>query len=144
MTGKVKTLIVDDSRAILSMMEGMLREYGVGDITKAANGLLAVEQFESAVTSGSPFSLVFLDIVMPVMDGQDALKRMRSIEREAGLTGADRAAIIMATSLSSTSDMVDAIIDGDCTDYLIKPFEPEDLLGMLRKYGFLDQEQGEG
>lgn len=134
-----KTLIVDDSKAILSMMKNMLTEYGIKDITKAINGQVAVEEFEAALQSGTPFSLVFLDIVMPVMDGQEALKKMRAIESQAGITGDGKATIIMATSLNSTSDMMDAIIEGDCSDYLIKPFDPEDLLGMLVKYDFVDR-----
>lgn len=133
-----KTMVVDDSKAILYMMKGMLEDYGLQNVTTAGNGLLAVEQFEAATLGGSPFSLVFLDIVMPVMNGQEALKRMRSIEMEAGVKDADKAVIIMATSLHSTTDMIDAMIEGDCSDYLIKPFDPEDLLGMLVKYGYVD------
>ncbi len=121
------------------MMKNMLTEYGIKDITKAINGQVAVEEFEAALQSGTPFSLVFLDIVMPVMDGQEALKKMRAIESQAGITGDGKATIIMATSLNSTSDMMDAIIEGDCSDYLIKPFDPEDLLGMLVKYDFVDR-----
>jgi two-component system chemotaxis response regulator CheY len=134
----LKTLIVDDSRAVLSMMEGMLNYYGIETVDKAANGQLAVEQFQEALSTGAPYNLVFLDIVMPVMDGQTALRQMRAAEAAAGVTGEKRATIIMATSLSSTTDMVDALIDGDCTDYLIKPFEVDDVLGMLIKHGLVD------
>ena len=133
-----KTLIVDDSVAILEMMDNMLRELGVSDITRAEDGLAAVERFHEALSSGAPYTLVLLDIVMPVLDGQEALKRMRAMEREAGVAHGERAAIIMATSLHSPDDMVQAIIDGDCTDYLVKSFEENDLRGMLLKYGFLE------
>ena len=120
------------------MMNGMLDDFGFHKVTEAEDGLVAVEHFETAARSGEPFELVFLDIVMPVMDGQEALKRMRAIEKEAGVSGDDKATIIMATSLHSTNDMIDAIIDGQCDDYIVKPFEPEDLLGLLEKYGFVD------
>jgi len=138
MKRQAKTLIVDDSKAVLSMMEGMLKYYGIDGIDKAANGQVAVDQFQQALSAGTPYSLVFLDIVMPVMDGQTALRQMRAIEAAAGVTGEQRATIIMATSLSSTTDMVDALIEGDCTDYLIKPFEVDDVLGMLTKHGYVD------
>jgi two-component system, chemotaxis family, chemotaxis protein CheY len=134
---RAKTLIVDDSKAILAMMDGMLKSHGINDVTKAVNGLRGVEQFEAALLMGSPFSLVFLDIVMPVMDGQEALKRMRAMEADAGVMSDERAIIIMATSLHSTNDMINALIEGDCSDYLIKPFDAEDLRGMLIKYGFV-------
>ena len=137
MIRKRKTLIVDDSTSVLSMMEGILNEYGIKDITQAEDGLQAMEHFERALLSGAPFSLIFLDIVMPVLDGQETLARMRAIEKKAGITGDDRAIIIMATSLHSTEDMIRALIDGDCTDYLVKPFEAEDVHTMLVKYAFL-------
>ena len=109
----------------------------IKDITQAEDGLQAMEHFERALLSGAPFSLIFLDIVMPVLDGQETLARMRAIEKKAGITGDDRAIIIMATSLHSTEDMIRALIDGDCTDYLVKPFEAEDVHTMLVKYAFL-------
>jgi two-component system, chemotaxis family, chemotaxis protein CheY len=137
MIRKTKTLIVDDSAAVLSMMEGMLNEYGIVEITQAEDGLQAMEQFERALLSGTPYSLVFLDIVMPVLDGQATLTRMRALEKQAGIKDEDRSVIIMATSLHSTDDMIKAIIDGDCTDYLVKPFEGEDLRNVLIKYAFL-------
>ena len=139
MKNEPKTLIVDDSKAILSMMGSILTSYGIKDITTAGNGLLALKSFDQALQAKAPFALVFLDIVMPVMDGQVALKRMRAMEQEAGITGCDKAVIIMATSLNSTTDMVNAVIEGDCTDYLVKPFEAEDLRGMLIKYVYLDK-----
>jgi two-component system, chemotaxis family, chemotaxis protein CheY len=129
-----KTLIVDDSEPILFLMEAMLAQQGIRDVTAAGNGLKALEHFEVALRSGNPYSLVFLDIVMPVMNGQEALKRMRDMEKEAGLTGHDRSTIIMATSLHSTKDMADALIEGDCSDYIVKPFSVNELRGMLIKH----------
>ena len=137
MEREVKTLTVDDSMPILAIMGCMLNQYGIKDVTKAGNGLLAVEHFEAALQSGNPYSLVLLDIVMPVMDGQEALRRMRAKEKEAGITGDDRSVIIMATSRTSTNDMMEALIEGDCTDYLAKPFQFEDLRGMLAKYNLI-------
>ncbi|BCS52345.1 hypothetical protein GSbR_15960 [Geobacter sp. SVR] len=74
---------------------------------------------------------------MPEMDGQEALKRIRALEREAGIAGNGKATIIMASSLHSTEDMVQALIEGDCSDYLVKPFGDDELRGMLIRYGFV-------
>ena len=133
-----KTLLVDDSALILEMMETALNDFGVSDVTKAENGLQGLKIFADGLQSGAPFSLVFLDIEMPVMDGQEALKGMRALEKEAGLTGDDRATIIMATSLNSPADMMTALIDGDCTDYFVKTFDVAEIDGLLAKYGFKD------
>ncbi|HXE98380.1 MAG TPA: response regulator [Dongiaceae bacterium] len=133
---EAKTLIVDDSKAVLRIMENALRDIGILDITKAGDGLQATKLFREALQGGTPFSLVFLDVVMPEMDGQEALKLMRAMEKDAGISGNDKATIIMATSLHSPSDMMDALVGGDCSDYLVKPFDTGDLRALLVKYGF--------
>lgn len=136
MNRETKTLIVDDSPTALQMMGHMLNKCGLADITEAKDGMLALKRFERELLVGTRYSLVFLDIVMPVLDGQETLKLMRAMEADAGVKAEDRAVIIMATSLSSTGDMMEALIDGDCSDYLVKPFGAEDLRGMLIKHDF--------
>ncbi len=132
-----KTLVVDDDAMIAETVEVMLNIQGVKDVTTAGNGLQGLNRFKEALQAGTPFSLVFLDIVMPEMDGQAALKRMRALESEAGITGDARSVIIMTTSLGSPEDMLEALIEGDCTDYMVKPLDEGNLRGMLGKYGFL-------
>ncbi|HEY4743217.1 MAG TPA: response regulator [Desulfuromonadaceae bacterium] len=131
-----KFLVVDDDAMIAETLEIMLSIQGITDVTKAENGLQAVSCFEKALRGGAPFSLVLLDIIMPEMDGQAALKRIRALESEAGITGDARSVIIMTTSLGSPGDMIEALIEGDCTDYMVKPLTEGDLHGMLVKYGF--------
>lgn len=132
-----KFLVVDDDAMIAETLEVMLSIQGITDVTKAGDGLQAVSCFADALREGQPFALVFLDIVMPEMDGQAALKRMRALEAEAGITGDARSVIIMTTSLGSPEDMIEALIDGDCTDYMVKPLDEGNLHAMLRKYGFV-------
>ena len=134
MRRETKTLIVDDSLSFLRVMEKMLLYLGIPDVTKADNGRRALELFECALLRGAPYSLVFLDIVMPGIDGQETLERMRAMEKEAGITGGEKSVIIMATSLHSPGDMMNAMFAGDCTDYLVKPFNIEDLGALLNKY----------
>lgn len=131
-----KALIVDDSRIALQMTGCVLNKHGIEDVTQAEDGLQALEHFLRELLNGTPYSLVFLDIVMPFLDGQETLRRMRAMERDAGIAVEDRAVIIMATALHAVDDMVDALIGGDCTDYLVKPFAAEDLRGMLGRYDF--------
>jgi two-component system chemotaxis response regulator CheY len=131
---EIKALIVDDSKSVLLMMERMLKKMGISDSTKAGDGLQAAKLFEEALEEGEPYSLVFLDIVMPVMNGQEALKLIRTMERNAGVTRDKQATILMISSLHSPSDMIEALLYGDCADFLVKPFEFEDLREMLAKY----------
>ncbi len=134
---RIKTLIVDDSPVALQMAAVMLEQCGIDDVAAAVNGLQALEHFQRALMDGTPYALVLLDIVMPVLDGQETLKRMRAMENSVGVSADDRTIIVMATALHSADDMMDALFEGDCSDYLVKPFDAEDLRGMLKKHGLL-------
>lgn len=132
-----KILVVDDSEFQADFMESTLEDLGIRNVTKAINGLEALKQFKSALEAGEPYALVFLDIVMPEMDGQEALKHMRTMEKEAGINGSDKTTIIMTTALSSPDDMLTALLEGDCTDYVVKPVAESILKAMLVKYDLI-------
>ena len=132
----MKILIVDDSKSVRFLMEEMLSGYGKCDT--AENGLLAVEAFELAIESGEPYDIVFLDIEMPVMNGQEALLTMREIEEDRDIMELDETAIIMATSLSDSKNITDAIHGGEATSYLVKPITREKLAEKLSKLGLIN------
>jgi two-component system, chemotaxis family, chemotaxis protein CheY len=132
-----KTMIVDDEEVSADLLEIMLKRMGIREIVTATTAPQAIELFESGLNNGAPFALVFLDILMPGMDGQEALKRLRATEKEAGIAAANRAVIIMTTALTTTDAMIEALFDGDCNDYLVKPIGPAYLGEMLAKKGFI-------
>ena len=131
-------MIVDDSSFQVDMLEAILFSLDVRSVTKAINGIQALKYFEEALQNGTAYSLVFLDIVMPEMDGQEALRRMRALEIETGIDKSNQATIIMTTALGSPTDMMTALLEGDCTDYIVKPVEYGNLRAMLIKYGMLE------
>lgn len=132
-----KTLVVDDDNFIAETLVITLDLLGMKDVSKALNGAQALEQFERALQAGTPYSLVLLDILMPGIDGQEVLKRMRALEKQAGIPREAWSVIIMATALNSPKDMMDALLEGDCTDYIVKPIDEDNLRGMLIKYEFI-------
>jgi two-component system chemotaxis response regulator CheY len=133
----LKAMIVEDEEVAAELLEIMLNRLGISDIVSVSNGMDAVETFKTAIRCDSPYSLVFLDIMMPEMDGQEILKRMRSAESQAGLSSGDLAKIIMTTALTSANSMVEAIFDGDCNDYLVKPVTHEYLREILQRNGVI-------
>lgn len=133
----LKIMVVDDSPLQAEILESILENIGINSVTKTLNGLDAMEHFKEALQVGAPYSLIFLDIVMPEMDGQEVLKRMRTLEKEAGVKENDKTTIIMITSLSSPTDMITALLEGDCTDYVVKPVAENVLQAMLVKYGLI-------
>jgi two-component system, chemotaxis family, chemotaxis protein CheY len=138
MQDALKVLIVEDSDLQADILNSILNDLGIKNVTKAINGVHAVEHFEQALLNGAAYSLVFLDIVMPEMDGQEALKRMRALEKGAGFSGNDKTTVIMTTSLNSPADMITALIENDCTDYIVKPVDENNLRSMLVKYGLIE------
>lgn len=131
----MKCLIVEDNEFMREGLKMFLA--GHAEIKEAENGREGVELFTRALAERDGFDLVLLDVVMPVMDGQEALVKMRQAEKEEGGDPAAKAVIIMTTALNSAEHMEQALWDGDCTDYLVKPIVRGDLLAMLRRHGLI-------
>ena len=127
----MRCLIVEDEGLSLEGMKYFLTEFA--EIETAVNGVEAVANFRRAQAERRPFDLVLLDIIMPEMDGQQALKLIRQAELECPEAG-KKSVIIMTTALNAPENMEEALWDGDCTDYLVKPIVRADLLAMLRRY----------
>ena len=126
----MKTLIVEDDFTSRLLIQEFLRGYGVSHI--AVNGREAVEAVAAALDSGEPYQLVCLDIMMPGMSGQQALKEIRELEESRGIFSSDGAKIIMTTALNDIQSKIDAFA-GLCDAYLTKPIHKEHLLRELRK-----------
>ena len=84
-----------------------------------------------------PYDLVLLDIMMPGMDGQEVLRKLRAIEKESGVSGKDESVIIMVTAISCPRNVLEAFFKGGCTDYIEKPVLRETLFGKLKEYKLL-------
>jgi two-component system chemotaxis response regulator CheY len=126
----VNTLIVEDEVTSRAILREFLKRYGVPHI--AINGKEAVDAVGAALQAGEPFDLICLDIMMPEMDGQEALKRIRQLEFEAGVDAEKRAKVIMTTALADRGNVVEAI-QGQCDYFLVKPIDRLALLEELRR-----------
>jgi len=129
----MRCLIVEDNEMAREGLKFFLADHA--EIEVAVNGREAVTQFQLALSEQKPFDLVLLDIIMPEMDGQQALKLIRFAEQHDLAPDRKKAVIIMTTALNSPENMEEALWEGDCTDYLVKPIVRADLMAMLRRYG---------
>lgn len=132
----MRILIVEDDFTSRRLLQKILAPYGECDI--AVDGKEALEAFTLAVREGRRYRLICLDIMMPEMDGQQVLKKIRQMEKELGIAPREEATIIMTTALDAPRDVVEAYYRGGCTDYLVKPIGKVKLLDLLRKYGLAD------
>ena len=121
----MKILIVEDEFVCRHVLQELLSPYGECDM--AVNGKEAVDAFESALAGNRPYNLVCLDIMLPEMDGQEALKKMREIERKYQIGGLDGVKIIMTTALEDFDNIKRAFIE-QCEGYLVKPIQEKKLL----------------
>lgn len=128
--GKFKILVVDDDAASRGLMGVLLSEYGQCDF--AANGTDAFDTVEHSFEKDQPYDLIFLDILMPEMDGLECLKRIREIEQGHQVTEGNEARVIMTTTVSQQAKVMRAFHYG-CSGYLVKPISKENLAVQIAK-----------
>lgn len=126
----MKALIVEDDFTSRLLLQELLKSYGPTHL--AVNGQEAVEAFRLALEEGRPYELICLDIMMPEMDGQTALNKIRQLEESKNIFSTDGAKIIMTTSLDDPKNII-AAFSGLCDAYLVKPIEKAKLLERLQE-----------
>jgi two-component system, chemotaxis family, chemotaxis protein CheY len=130
----MKTLIVEDDFTSRLLLQKLLTVYGECHI--AVNGKEAVAAFRAAREEGSPYDLICLDIMMPVMDGHEALREIRAYEESMGLSSSEGVKVIITTSLDDPRNIVGAF-KSLCDAYIVKPISKVKLLGQIRSLGLV-------
>jgi CheY-like chemotaxis protein/HAMP domain-containing protein len=115
-----KVLIVEDDMRTMFAMARLLAEHGINPL-KAENGQKAL-----AILEGQPdVDLVLMDMMMPVMDGYEASRRIRDQQRFANLP-------IIALTAKAMKEDRQKCIDAGASDYLSKPVDPDRLVSLMR------------
>ena len=129
----MKILIVDDEEINLRLLNRLVSPYG--EVTTAIDGAQAVAAFHEELESGEPFKLIIMDIMMPIMDGIIAMKKIRVLEKKHQITSARSAFIIMATAVETGSTQIEAKRgDYGCNAYLLKPITKRKLHAVLKEH----------
>ena len=127
----MKTLIVEDDFTSRLLLQELLKSYGPAHI--AVNGKEAVDAVRAAFRSGErPYDLICLDIMMPEMDGQEALRQIRGLEEANGIKSSRGSKIVMTTALGDINNMSNAFFSL-CDGYLTKPIAKAKLIEELHK-----------
>jgi two-component system, chemotaxis family, chemotaxis protein CheY len=130
---KLKILVVEYDFMVRQVLRDILEEHGVVDI--AVNGEEAIQAFRVAWRKDEPYDLLCMDIMMPVMDGNEALIKIREIELSLGIIGSDEVKVIMISALDDAKTVVKAYSKGGATSYIVKPIEKDRLLHEMRSIG---------
>lgn len=131
---KLKILLAEDDFVTRKFMTNFLSKYGECDVT--VDGMEAVDAFMMALEEDEPYDLVCLDVMMPVMDGYQALVGIRNLEKERNISEEDAAKVIMTTALNDEKNVKMAFELG-CTVYSGKPLDQERFEQALKKLGLI-------
>lgn len=129
----MRILIVEDDFGSRRVLQVMLQKYARCDVV--VDGQEAIEAVRIAWEENDPYNCILLDIMMPNMDGQEALKAIRAIEGDIGVKANDAARVIMTTALEDPKNVVEAYYEGAADGYLVKPIERDKLFEELAKVG---------
>ena len=130
---QLRALIVEDDFGGRRYLQTILRNRTRCDVV--VDGQEAIEAVSLAWEENDPYRLILLDIMMPNVDGQEALRTIRDIERRMGVQPTDQAKVIMTTALEDPKNVVEAYYQGGADSYLVKPIEQEKLFSLIRELG---------
>jgi CheY-like chemotaxis protein len=115
-----KILLVDDDMRNVFALSKILQERGM-EVIKSENGKKALEMLDTH----TDIDLVLMDIMMPEMDGYEAMKRIRAQVKFRNLP-------IIALTAKAMKDDKQKCIDAGANDYITKPIDVERLLSLMR------------
>lgn len=114
--------VVEDDPIISRLLEHLFARRGYV-VHLATDGQAAADLIENAAMP----ALIILDVMLPFVDGFELIKRVRQKPAWAQVP------IIMLTSKAREESIVRAL-DAGATDYVIKPFQPEELMARVRRF----------
>jgi two-component system, chemotaxis family, chemotaxis protein CheY len=119
----VRALIIDDSKAMRSILARMLRALEF-EVVEAANGREAMERLQAI----GKFDLALVDWNMPEMNGFEFVRAVRAKQMYDGVL------LMMVTTETEMENVVRALAAG-ANEYVMKPFTPDVILEKLRIFG---------
>jgi two-component system chemotaxis response regulator CheY len=131
----MRALLVEDDFASRVLLQRFLSKYGDCDV--AVNGREAVEAFASALNRGQSYHLICMDLMMPEMDGREAVQRIRALEESRNIRSTRGTKIIMTTAVSDLSEVIRCFQEL-CDAYLVKPIDLGVLLREMKAHGLVD------
>lgn len=128
----MKSLVAEDDATNRKLLQTFLQNYGQCDI--AVDGDEAVNAVRLARQNRQSYDLICMDLRMPKMDGQAAIREIRKQEVISGVL--KTAKIIVTTAHSETEDIAGALL-AKCNAYLVKPIEIAKLKKELTSFGLI-------
>ncbi len=129
----MRFLIVDDEFSTRMILKEILIRYGDCDI--CVNGQEALEAVTMSLDVNRPYDVVFMDVLMPVMGGLEAVTRIRDMESGRNIIPKNSTKIVMLSVVDEVKTVMDAFKKGEAVAYLIKPLDMDKLADTLQSIG---------
>jgi two-component system chemotaxis response regulator CheY len=113
-----KILVVDDASFMRMRMTKLLTDNGF-EVDEAENGADAVSKYQNDKPD-----LVLMDITMPIMDGIEALKKIKESDANAN--------VIMCSAIGQQAMVIEALKAG-AKDFIVKPFQPDRIMESVKR-----------
>jgi two-component system chemotaxis response regulator CheY len=133
-------LVVEDDPVSATVIREILRPFGESHV--ANDGATALRFFRESLDGGVSYDCVFLDIMMPDMDGHETLEALRGEEERRNLWGSDAVRVVMVTALGDFENVRMSFRE-QCDGYLVKPIRRERVFALLRELGLVKESAGE-
>lgn len=130
----MKILIAEDDMNSRRFISKYLSQYGECEL--AVDGMEALEAYLEAEKANQPFDAIFLDVMMPKVDGLKVLKAIRDFEVQRNLPEEKRVKIIMLTALADV-EYVNQAFELGCAVYAAKPLDVSKLEDAMKQIGLL-------
>jgi two-component system chemotaxis response regulator CheY len=126
----MKILVVDDESVSLKKMEFIMKSYGTCD--RVDSGQAAIDAFVKAWEDWSPYDLITLDMFMEGMTGNEALTKIRELEKQKNVPEDKQVQVIMVTS-QADKDTIISCVQAGCNDFISKPFDRQVVEGKIAR-----------
>ncbi|MGV6802020.1 MAG: response regulator [bacterium] len=128
---RARILLAEDNQINAVLATAIIKRAG-HMVDVAGNGVEALESVQT-----TPYDMIFMDMHMPEMDGMEATKAIRQ------LSGDVASIPIVALTANAMKTDRDICIEAGMNDFLTKPFEPEDLTGLIDRWAGLQKKEAE-
>ena len=122
----MKVLIVDDNESDRLILRSQLLKLGFADIQEAEDGLAAEYKIDVSNKIKQSFNIVFIDWMMPKLNGIKLLQNLRSLKTNKEL-------VVIMTTGKSEFENVSTAIQAGANDYIVKPIALDVLQAKIKK-----------
>jgi two-component system chemotaxis response regulator CheY len=128
----MRILVVDDDGPNRKLLMDIASQ--MGECEGVDGGQEALSAFKKAWEDWRPFDLIFLDVLMPDMDGRQVLLKIRKIEKDKKISEQHQVRVIMVTGVSEEETVIDCLKNG-CNEFLVKPIDINLVFERIKKLG---------